>query len=53
MKRVKSMAAALAFASVAVAEAADFQIGAYCLKPYARTEQHIKEIGRASCRERV
>ena len=29
---------------IAAAEAADFQIGVYCLKENARTEQHIKDI---------
>lgn len=43
MKLIKPMVVALAFAALA-AEADDFQIGAYCLKPYARTEQHIKDI---------
>ena len=36
--------AAATFAAFAEAEAADFQIGAYCLKENARTEQHIKDI---------
>ena len=44
MKRLKLAAAALAFAALATAEAEDFQIGVYCLKPYARTEQHIKDL---------
>lgn len=39
----KLIAAAFAFAAFA-AEAADFQIGVYCLKQYARTEQHIKDL---------
>ena len=26
------------------ADAKDFQIGAYCLKSYAQTEQHIRDI---------
>ena len=39
----KLIVAAFAFAAFA-AEAADFQIGVYCLKQYARTEQHIKDI---------
>ena len=42
MKRLKLAAVTLAFAAVATAE--DFQIGVYCLKPYARTEQHIKDL---------
>ena len=40
----KLMIAAATFAACAAAEAADFQIGAYCLKENARTEQHIKGI---------
>ena len=40
----KLMIAAATFAACAAAEAADFQIGVYCLKENARTEQHIKDI---------
>ena len=40
----KLIVAAFAFAAFATAVAEDFQIGVYCLKPYARTEQHIKDI---------
>ena len=40
----KPIIAVATFAAFAMAEAADFQIGVYCLKPYARTEQHIKDI---------
>ena len=40
----KLMIAAATFTACAAAEAADFQIGVYCLKENARTEQHIKDI---------
>ena len=40
----KLIIAAATFATFAAAEAADFQIGVYCLKENARTEQHIKDI---------
>ena len=40
----KLIVATLAFAAFATAAAEDFQIGVYCLKPYARTEQHIKDL---------
>lgn len=40
----KLIVAVFAFVAFAAAEAADFQIGVYCLKPYARTEQHIKDL---------
>ena len=40
----KLIVATLALAAFATAVAEDFQIGVYCLKPYARTEQHIKDI---------
>ena len=40
----KLIVAVFAFVAFAAAEAADFQIGVYCLKQYARTEQHIKDI---------
>ena len=40
----KIIIAAATFAAFAVVEAADFQIGVYCLKENARTEQRIKDI---------
>ena len=40
----KRMIVVETFAAFAAATAEDFRIGAYCLKPYARMEQHIKDI---------
>ena len=43
-KLLAVIGAATVGAALPAAEAADFQIGAYCLKQYARTEQHVKDI---------
>ena len=42
----KLMIAAATFAACAAAEAADFQIGVYCLKENARTEQPMPAAAR-------
>ncbi|MBP5322088.1 MAG: hypothetical protein J6334_14015 [Kiritimatiellae bacterium] len=39
-----TLIAALAIPAGVLAETATFEIGVYCLAPYARTEQHIKDI---------